>query len=116
MNDKHSILSTVSLFHGFNDGALAVIPLLFPILKEMFNLSYTQIGFITGGGLAISLFTEIAVGRAFDSNNSRTLLISGVLILSGSMFMLSLSQNFFTLVLLVFLIRFSSGFFHPAGI
>jgi len=43
MNDKHSILSTVSLFHGFNDGALAVIPLLFPILKEMFNLSYTQI-------------------------------------------------------------------------
>ncbi|MCJ2513679.1 MAG: MFS transporter [Candidatus Thermoplasmatota archaeon] len=116
MNDKHSILSTVSLFHGFNDGSLAVIPLLFPILKEMFNLSYTQIGFITGGGLAISLFTEIAVGRAFDSNNSRTLLISGVLILSGSMFMLSLSQNFFTLVLLVFLIRFSSSFFHPVGI
>ena len=63
MNDKHSILSIVSLFHGFNDGALAVIPLLFPILKEMFNLSYTQIGFITGGGLAISLLLKSLLGE-----------------------------------------------------
>ena len=116
MNDKYRILSTVSLFHGYNDGALAVIPLLFPILKEMFDLSYSQIGLITGGGLAISLLTEIAVGRAFDSSNSRTFLASGIFILSGSMFILSLSYNFFTLLLFVFLIRFSSGFFHPAGI
>jgi FSR family fosmidomycin resistance protein-like MFS transporter len=116
MNDKNRILSTVGIFHGFNDGSLAIIPLLFPIFKELFNLSYTQIGLITGGGLAISLLTEIFVGRAFDNSNSRTLLISGVFILSGSIFILSLSYNFITLILFVFLIRFSSGFFHPAGI
>ena len=116
MNDKHRILSTVSLFHAFNDGTLAVIPLLFPIFKALFDLSYTEIGLITGGGLAISLFTEVAIGRASDNNNSGTLLIAGVFLLSGSMFMLSFSQGFVTLLLFVFILRFSSGFFHPTGI
>jgi FSR family fosmidomycin resistance protein-like MFS transporter len=116
MNDKHRILSTVGLFHSFNDGTLAVIPLLFPIFKSLFDLSYTEIGLITGGGLAISLFTEVAIGRASDKNNSRTLLLSGVFLLSGSMFILSFSQNFITLLLFVFILKFSSGFFHPTGI
>lgn len=116
MNDKHKILSTVSLFHAFNDGTLAVIPLLFPIFKALFDLSYTEIGLITGGGLAISLFTEVVIGRASDNNNSGTLLITGVFLLSGSMFMLSFSQGFVTLLLFVFILRFSSGFFHPTGI
>ena len=116
MNDKHKIISTVSLFHAFNDGSLAVIPLLFPIFRVLFDLSYTQIGLITGGGLAITLLTEISVGRAFDNKNSRTLLISGVFLLIFSMFTLSLSKDFLTLLLIVFLIRFSSGFYHPAGI
>ena len=116
MNNRNRILTTVSIYHGFNDGSLAVIPILFPIFKEIFNLSYTQIGIITGGGLAISLFTEIVVGRAFDYSNSRTLLSSGIFLLSISMFVLTLSNNFASLLLFVFLIRFSSGFFHPAGI
>ena len=116
MNDKHRILSTVSLFHAFNDGTLAVIPLLFPIFKTLFGLSYTEIGLITGGGLAVALFTEISIGRVSDNNNSGTLLIIGAFLLSGSMFFLSFSKGFVTLLLIVFLLRFSSGFFHPIGI
>jgi len=116
MNDKHKILSAVSIFHAFNDGTLSVIPLLFPILKALFDLSYTEIGLITGGGLAISLFTEIAIGRTSDKKNSGTLLILGVLLLSGSVFMLSLSRDFVTLLLFIFILKLSSGFFHPTGI
>ena len=116
MNDKHKILSAVSIFHAFNDGTLSVIPLLFPILKALFDLSYTEIGLITGGGLAISLFTEIAIGRTSDKKNSGTLLIFGVLLLSGSVFMLSLSRDFVTLLLFIFILKLSSGFFHPTGI
>ena len=116
MNDKHRILSIVSLFHAFNDGTLAVIPLLFPIFKTLFDLSYTEIGLITGGGLAIALFTEISIGRVSDNNNSGTLLIIGAFLLSVSMFFLSFSKGFVTLLLIVFLLRFSSGFFHPIGI
>ncbi len=116
MDEKNRILSCVGLYHGFNDGSLAVIPLLFPILRVLFDLSYTQIGLITGGGLAVSLITEIIVGRVFDRANSRILLTFGIFILSFSMFLLSYAYDFVTLLLFIFLIRFSSGFFHPAGI
>ena len=50
MKDKHDILLTIGIYHAFNDGSVVVIPILLPVFKEMFNLSYTQIGIITGGG------------------------------------------------------------------
>ena len=116
MNDKHRILSTVSLFHAFNDGAVAVIPLLFPIFKALFNLSYTQVGIITGGGLLITLISQVAIGRISDKKNSRNLLSTGMLLLSASMLVFTWTQGFFTLVLFIFILRFSSSFFHPIGI
>ena len=116
MNDKHKILSTVSLFHAFNDGAVSVIPLLFPVFKTLFNLSYTQIGLITGIGLAVNLISQVLIGRISDKNNSKIFLLIGVLLLSGSLLMLPLSQGFVTLLLFVIVLRFSSSFFHLSGI
>jgi FSR family fosmidomycin resistance protein-like MFS transporter len=116
MNEKQQILSTVIFFHAVNDGSLAVITILLPIFKTLFDLNYTQIGVITGGGLAITLLTEMTVGRWFDKKNSRTLLLTGIFMLSITMFLLSFSFEFVSLLLIIFFIKFSSGFFHPAGI
>ena len=116
MNEKHKILSTVSIFHAFNDGAVSVIPLLFPVFKTLFNLSYTQIGFITGIGLAVTLISQILIGRISDKNNSKTFLLIGVLLLSGSMLTIPLSQGFVTLLLFIIILKFSSSFFHLSGI
>jgi len=116
MNDKHKILSTVSLFHAFNDGAVSVIPLLFPVFKTLFNLSYTQIGLITGIGLAVTLISQVLIGRISDKNNSKIFLLIGVLLLSGSLLTLPLSQGFVTLLLFVIILKFSSSFFHLSGI
>ena len=116
MNDKHKILSTVSLFHAFNDGAVSVIPLLFPVFKTLFNLSYTQIGLITGSGLTVTLISQVVIGRISDKNNSKTFLLIGVLLLSGSLLTIPLSQGFVTLLLFVIILKFSSSFFHLSGI
>ena len=116
MNDKHRILSTVGIYHAFNDGSIAVIPLLFPIFKVLFNLSYTQIGVITGGGLLIILIAQIFIGRISDRKNFRTLLSIGILLLSGSLLLLTQTQGFLTLLLFIFIVRLSSSFFHPIGI
>ena len=116
MNDKHRILSTVGIYHAFNDGSVAVIPLLFPIFKVLFNLSYTQIGVITGGGLLIILIAQIFIGRISDRKNFRTLLSIGILLLSGSLLLLTQTQGFLTLLLFIFIVRLSSSFFHPIGI
>lgn len=116
MNDKKRILTTVGLYHGFNDGSVVIIPILFPVFRELFDLSYTQIGIITGGGLLITLITQIFIGFASDKKNRRTLLSVGILFLSCSLLLIIQVHNFISLLLFIFVLRFASGFFHPVGI
>jgi len=116
MKEKKRILSTVSLYHALDDGAISVIPLLFPVLKILFNLSYTQIGFITGGGLLITLIGQIFIGHISDSKNFRIMLASGILLISVSMLLLTQAYDFITLVLFIFILRLAASFFHPIGI
>jgi len=116
MKDKTKILSTVSIYHAFNDGVVVVIPLLFPVFKILFDLSYTQIGIITSGGLLVTLVTQLLIGRISDRKNRIFLLTLGILLMSASVLLLTCVQGFITLMLFIFLIRFSAGFYHPTGI
>lgn len=116
MDDKKKILTTVGLYHGFNDGAVVIIPILFPVFKTLFNLSYTQIGIITGGGLLIALITQIFIGVISDRKNRRMLLSAGVLFLSMSLLLITRVTGFLTLLFFIFFLRFSTGFYHPVGI
>jgi len=116
MKEKKRILSTVSLYHALDDGAISVIPLLFPVLKILFDLSYTQIGFITGGGLLITLIGQLFISHISDSKNFRTMLALGILLISVSMLLLTQAYDFITLVLFIFILRLAASFFHPIGI
>jgi len=116
MSDKHRILSSVCIYHAFNDATVVVVPLLFPIFKETFNLSYTQIGVITGGGLLITFFAQLMIGRISDQKDFRMLLSVGVLLLCVSLLLFTQTQGFLTLLLFVLILRFSTSFFHPTGI
>ncbi len=116
MKQQGKILSTVSLIHAVNDGSTAVISILFPIFKELFHLSYTQIGIITGGGLFITLIAQLALGRLADGKNVNSFLLTGVVLTSLSLVLLSFSTGFLTLICFIFFMRFATSFFHPIGI
>jgi FSR family fosmidomycin resistance protein-like MFS transporter len=116
MRQQGRILSTVSLIHAINDGSVAVISILFPIFKDLFQLSYTQIGLITGGGLFITLVAQLFLGRIADGKNVNSFLLTGLLLTSVSLLLLSFSNGFITLLFLVFFMRFATSFFHPIGI
>ncbi len=116
MNDKNRILTTVGIYHAFNDGSVVMIPILFPVFKELFDLSYTQIGIITGGGLLITLITQVFIGIASDKKNRRLLISTGILLLSASLLIITQVHDFLTLLLFIIILRFSAGFFHPIGV
>ncbi len=116
MKENLKILSTVSIYHALTDGSICVISILFPIFKSMFNLSYTQVGVITGGGLLITLVAQLLIGRAADGKNFNFLLSIGVLLTSISLLLLTQSRGFLMLVLFIFVMRFSTSFFHPIGV
>ena len=116
MKQQGRILSTVSLIHAVNDGSIAVISILFPIFKEIFHLSYTQVGIITGGGLFITLIAQLVLGRLADGKNVNSFLLTGMLLTSLSLVLLSFSNGFITLICFIFFMRFATSFFHPIGI
>jgi len=116
MKQQERILSTVSLIHAINDGSVAVISILFPIFKQLFNLSYTQVGVITGGGLFITLIAQLLLGRLADGKNVNSFLLTGLLLTSFSLVLLTFSNAFITLIFLIFFMRFATSFFHPIGI
>lgn len=116
MNHQARILSTVSLIHAINDGSTAVISILFPIFKELFELNYTQVGIITGGGLFITLVAQLGLGRLADGKNVKSFLLTGLLLTSLSLLLLIFSSEYFTLLLFIFFLRFATSFFHPIGI
>lgn len=116
MQYQGRILSTVSLIHAINDGSVAVISILFPIFKELFDLSYTQVGIITGGGLFITLVAQLLLGRLADGKNVNSFLLTGLLLTSFSLILLAFSNAFITLILFIFFMRFATSFFHPIGI
>jgi MFS transporter, FSR family, fosmidomycin resistance protein len=116
MKQQSRILSAVSLIHAVNDASTAVISILFPIFKEIFHLSYTQVGIITGGGLFITLVAQLVLGRLADGKNVTSFLLTGLLLTSLSLLLLSFSTGFLTLICFIFFLRFATSFFHPIGI
>jgi len=115
MNEKHRILSTVSIYHALNDGAVAAIPILFPIYKIIFDLSYTEIGIITGSALLINIIFQLMLGRISDGKNSRTMLSLGILLISLSLLIFTQISGFYSLILVMILLRIGASFFHPIG-
>jgi len=115
MDEKQKILSTVGIFHALNDGAVAAIPILFPIFKIIFDLSYTQIGVITGGALFINIIFQLILGRISDGKNSRIMLSLGILLISLSLLLFTQINGFYSLILVMILLRIGASFFHPIG-
>jgi len=115
MDEKQRILSSVSIYHALNDGAVAAIPILFPIFKIIFNLNYTEIGVITGGALLINIIFQLMLGRISDGKNSRTLLSLGILLISLSLLLFTQINGFYSLILVMILLRIGASFFHPIG-
>ncbi|TYR37111.1 MFS transporter [Sphingobacterium phlebotomi] len=109
----YSILFAISFGHFINDLLQAVIPSIYPMLKENFNLNFTQIGLIT---LAFQLSASILqpfVGRYTDRRpNPKSLAIGMGFTLVGLM-SLSMASNFLFVLLSVCLVGIGSSVFHP---
>lgn len=108
-----TILFTISLSHFLNDLMQAVIPSIYPIVKDQYNFSFTQIGFIT---LAFQLTASILqplVGAYTDKNNKPFSLTLAMAFTFAGVIALSLAGSFVSFLVAVILIGLGSSVFHP---
>lgn len=108
-----TILIAVSMVHLLNDTIQAVVPAIFPIVKESLSLTYTQLGLIA---FALNLTASVlqpAIGMYSDRKPQPYLLPSGVVATLLGVLGLALATGFWSMLCSVVLVGIGSSVFHP---
>jgi FSR family fosmidomycin resistance protein-like MFS transporter len=109
----YSILFIISFSHLINDLLQAVIPSLYPLLKDNFNLNFSQIGIITFTYQIVASILQPFVGMYTDKKSKPYSLIIGMSFTMTGLFLASIATSFTYLLLSVSLIGIGSSIFHP---
>ncbi|MGM8363787.1 MFS transporter [Flavobacterium sp. ARAG 55.4] len=109
----YSILFTISFSHFINDLLQAVIPSVYPLFKDKFDLNFTQIGMITLIYQVTASILQPFVGMYTDKKSKPYSLIFGMSFTLSGLFFASIASNFYYLLAAVALIGIGSSIFHP---
>lgn len=109
----YSILFSIAVAHLLNDLLQAVIPASYPILKDKYNLTFTQIGFITFSYQMAASLLQPFVGFYTDKNPKPYSKMYGMLFTLSGIILLSYASSFEIILLSVILVGIGSSIFHP---
>ncbi|MEK6511211.1 MFS transporter [Myroides odoratimimus] len=109
----YSILFAVGIAHLLNDSIQSIIPAIYPILKDNYSLTFTQIGIIT---LAFQLTASILqpfIGLYTDKKPRPMSLVFGMVLSFLGLLCLAFATNFGYILASVSLLGIASSVFHP---
>nr|WP_294931960.1 MFS transporter [uncultured Flavobacterium sp.] len=109
----YSVLFSIAFAHLLNDLMQAVIPSTYPILKENFNLTFTQIGLITFVFQLTSSLLQPFVGFYTDKKPKPYSLVAAMIFSISGLALLSVSGSFWMLLVSVGIVGIGSSIFHP---
>ena len=108
-----SILLSISFSHLLNDTIQSLIPSIYPVVKNSFNLNFSQIGIITlVFQLTASLFQPL-IGLYTDRKPQPYSLAIGMVFTLSGLILLSQANNYALLLVSVAVIGTGSSVFHP---
>jgi FSR family fosmidomycin resistance protein-like MFS transporter len=108
-----SILLSLSAAHFLNDALQMVIPAIYPLLKENFQLTFTQIGLITLVYQMTASVLQPVVGNYTDKNPQPFSLAAGMFFSLIGLLCLAFSGRFLAVLGSVMLVGVGSSIFHP---
>lgn len=109
----YPILYSIAFAHLLNDLIQAIIPASYPILKENFNLSFTQIGLITFSYQMAASILQPLVGLYTDKKPKPFSQIIGMLFSLAGIVLLAFATSFVSIILAVTFVGIGSSIFHP---
>ena len=109
----YPILFAIAFSHLLNDLLQSIIPALYPIIKDSFQLTYSQIGLITFAFQVTSSFFQPFVGFYTDKNPKPYSFVVGMSSTMIGIVLLALAKNFEMLLIAAVLVGFGSSIFHP---
>jgi FSR family fosmidomycin resistance protein-like MFS transporter len=108
-----SVLLAISATHLLNDTVQALIPALYPLLKQSFALSFTQVGLITLVFQLTASLLQPGVGLATDRRPQPYLLVVGMGFSLAGLLLLAFAPSFGLVLAAVALTGAGSAVLHP---
>lgn len=109
----YSILFSISFAHLLNDLLQSIIPSVYPMLKESYHLSFSEIGFITFTFQVTASILQPFVGNYTDRFPKPYSFAAGMLFTLSGILLLAYAASFPFILLAVALVGIGSSIFHP---
>jgi FSR family fosmidomycin resistance protein-like MFS transporter len=107
------VIGLVGLAHMISHFNQLLLAPLFPWLKDAFNASYTELGFLMTLFFVVSCAVQAGSGFLVDRYGPRPILFAGLALLATSAFGYSLSPSYWTMAFFSVLAGVGNGVFHP---
>lgn len=107
------VLLALSVSHLLNDTLQSLIAAVYPILKESYSLSFTQIGLITLAFQCTASLLQPLVGLYTDRRPLPFSLVIGMGVTLVGLVLLSVADNFLAILIAASLVGVGSAIFHP---
>jgi len=107
------VLLAISATHLLNDTVQSLIPALYPIVKQSFALSFTQVGLITLVFQLTASLLQPLVGLATDRRPRPYLLVAGMGFSLAGLLLLAFAPSFGLVLAAVALTGAGSAVLHP---
>jgi MFS family permease len=115
---KKKILVSASLFHALNDATAVTVPMVFPLLfsQQFIIKKYSDIGILSNAGLLITFLFQIVIAHHAHKFEYRYMLLLSIAGISFSLFLITLAENFVSMLFFYLLMRTFISLYHPVGI
>lgn len=108
------VIGLISTAHFFSHFFMLLLPPLFPMLRDVYGVGFTELGFaITIYSLTTGL-TQAPVGFLVDRIGARAILISGLVIESVAFILIGVFPSYSALIVLMVFAGLGNAVFHPA--
>ncbi len=112
-NPAFGVLLAISLCHFFNDTIQSLLPAIYPILKESYNLTFTQIGLITLAFQFTASILQPVVGLFTDKKPQPFSLALGMTFTLCGLLILACADSFYLILFGAMVVGSGSSIFHP---
>ncbi len=107
-------VAVVSTAHFTSHFYLLLLPPLFPLLREVYGVGYTELGFAFSVFSIVTACTQVPVGFAVDRFGARRLLAAGLLLQGAAFVLIGLAPFYGALVALMGVAGLANAVYHPA--
>jgi len=108
------VIGLISTGHFFSHFYMLLLPPIFPVLREVYGVGFTELGLALTAFSVTTGLTQAPVGFLVDRYGARGILVAGVLVESVAIALVAVFPVYGALVALMVLAGLANAVYHPA--